>query len=41
MAQLADLQKAIAETRTKRGFVTDPIRIHLLLTEKSARSHQS
>ncbi len=30
----AELQKKISETRTKRGFVTDPIKIHLLLSEE-------
>ena len=34
MSELADLQKAISETRTERGFVTDPVKIHLLLTEE-------
>ncbi len=34
MSRLADLQKAISETRSKRGFVTDPVKLHLLLTEE-------
>ena len=34
MLELARLQKTIAETRTKRGFVTDPLKIHLMLTEE-------
>ena len=34
MSGLADLQKAISETRAERGFVTDPVKIHLLLTEE-------
>ena len=34
MSELAQLQKAIAETRAKRGFVTDPLKIHLMLTEE-------
>ena len=34
MSELADLQKAISETRAERGFVTDPVKIHLLLSEE-------
>ncbi len=34
MSELAQLQKAIAETRAKRGFWTDPLNIHLMLTEE-------
>ena len=34
MSELAQLQQAIAETRAKRGFVTDPLKIHLMLTEE-------
>ena len=34
MSELVQLQKAIAETRAKRGFVTDPLKIHLMLTEE-------
>lgn len=34
MSQLAQPQKAIAETGAKRGFVTDPHKIHLTLTEE-------
>ena len=34
MSQLADLQKAISRTRRDRGFVTDPVKIHLLLSEE-------
>ena len=34
MSELAQLQKAIADTRSKRGFVTDPLKIHLMLTEE-------
>ena len=34
MIELAQLQKAIAETRAKRGFWTDPLKIHLMLTEE-------
>ena len=32
MIELAELQMAIAETREKRGFWTDPLKIHLMLT---------
>ena len=34
MSKIAELQKAISETRAERGFVTDPVKIHLLLTEE-------
>ena len=34
MSELADLQKALSETRAERGFVTDPVKIHLLLSEE-------
>ena len=34
MSELADLQKAISKTRLERGFVTDPVKIHLLLSEE-------
>ena len=34
MTELAELQQAIAEIRSQRGFVTDPVKIHLLLTEE-------
>ena len=34
MSELVDLQKAISEVRAERGFVTDPIKVHLLLTEE-------
>ena len=34
MSELADLQKAISKTRAERGFVTDPVKIHVLLTEE-------
>ena len=34
MSGLADLQKAISETRAERGFITDPVKIHQLLTEE-------
>ena len=34
MSELAELQKAISETRAKRGFWTDPLKIHLMLTEE-------
>ena len=34
MAELRELQKSIAAMRVKRGFVTDPVKIHLLLTEE-------
>ena len=34
MSQLADLQKAISVTRAERGFVTDPVKLQVLLTEE-------
>ena len=34
MIELAQLQKAISATRAKRGFWTDPLKIHLMLTEE-------
>ncbi len=34
MTELAELQQAIAEIRSQRGFDTDPVKIHLLLTEE-------
>ncbi|MCH8910841.1 MAG: hypothetical protein IH867_08880 [Chloroflexi bacterium] len=34
MSELTDLQKAISDVRAERGFVTDPIQVHLLLTEE-------
>ncbi len=34
MSKLAELQRAISETRAERGFVTDPVKIHVLLTEE-------
>ena len=34
MSELSQLQKTIAETRAKRGFVTDPLKILLMLTEE-------
>jgi NTP pyrophosphatase (non-canonical NTP hydrolase) len=34
MSSLADLQDLITETRAKRGFVTDPVKILVLLTEE-------
>ena len=34
MSQLADLQKAILRTRADRGFVTDPIKLQVLLSEE-------
>ena len=34
MSQLADLQKAISVTRAERGFVTDPVKFQVLLTEE-------
>lgn len=34
MTELADLQKSITRTRADRGFVTDPVKIHVLLTEE-------
>ena len=34
MSELADLQKAISRTRAARGFVTDPVKLHVLLSEE-------
>ena len=34
MAELKDLQARIANTRKERGFVTDPIKIQIMLTEE-------
>jgi NTP pyrophosphatase (non-canonical NTP hydrolase) len=34
MSELADLQKTISRTRAERGFVTDPVKIHVLLSEE-------
>ena len=34
MTRLADLQKSIAVTRAERGFATDPIKLHVLLSEE-------
>ncbi len=34
MTDVADLQKAITKTRAERGFVTDPTKIHVLLSEE-------
>ena len=34
MSELADLQKAISRTRADRGFVTDPVKLHVLLSEE-------
>jgi|AP45_3_1055517.scaffolds.fasta_scaffold291044_2 NTP pyrophosphatase (non-canonical NTP hydrolase) len=34
MSELADLQKSITRTRAERGFVTDPVKIHVLLSEE-------
>ena len=34
MSELADLQKTISKTRAERGFVTDPVKLHLLLSEE-------
>ena len=34
MSQLADLQNAISKTRAERGFVTDPVKLQVLLTEE-------
>ena len=34
MSQLADLQKAISRTRADRGFVTDPVKLQILLSEE-------
>ena len=34
MSELADLQRAISEVRAERGFVTDPVKIQVLLSEE-------
>lgn len=34
MAELQEIQNLIKEVRKKRGFVTDPLKIQLLLTEE-------
>ncbi len=34
MSELAEIQEAISKTRAKRGFVNDPVQIHVLLTEE-------
>lgn len=34
MTELTELQKSIAEVRAKRGFVTDPVKIQVLLSEE-------
>ena len=34
MSSVADLQASIVETRAKRGFVTDPLKLLALLTEE-------
>ena len=34
MNRLLDLQKRIADEREKRGFVTDPVKLAVLLTEE-------
>ncbi len=34
MAELGDLQKAVSIARVNRGFVTDPIKLQLLLSEE-------
>ncbi len=34
MSSLADLQTLIAETRARRGFTTDPLKLLALLTEE-------
>ena len=34
MTNLTDLQKRIADERGKRGFVTDPVKLAVLLTEE-------
>jgi len=34
MSELKDLQKRITEIRAERGFVTDPLKIQLMLTEE-------
>lgn len=34
MTDLSDLQQQINATRAARGFTTDPLKIHILLTEE-------
>ncbi len=34
MSELSELQTRISQIRSNRGFVTDPLKIHLLLTEE-------
>lgn len=34
LAELKDLQKRIVDTRKERGFVTDPLKIQILLSEE-------
>ena len=34
MTNLTELQRRIAEERAKRGFVTDPVKLAVLLTEE-------
>ena len=34
MSELKYLQKRIVETRAERGFVTDPLKIQIMLTEE-------
>jgi len=34
MSDINQLSQRIVEKRTERGFVTDPLKIHLLLTEE-------
>ncbi|MEM7735819.1 MAG: MazG nucleotide pyrophosphohydrolase domain-containing protein [Deinococcota bacterium] len=34
MSDLSTLQQHITEKRAQRGFVTDPLKIHILLTEE-------
>ena len=34
MSELAELQKTISRTRADRGFVTDPVKIQVLLSEE-------
>ena len=34
MSELSEIQARIAEVRAERGFVTDPLKIHLMITEE-------
>ena len=34
MSELSDLQRMISEIRSERGFVTDPVKIQVLLSEE-------